>query len=194
MDTDLERRLVALFLQHRHLRRGGLFLVTDIHTVSQGPDFVLRYVTRYNGDIGLPDLLGRMRYMIGKIAVVRQEQQTPRGAVQPSYGIDPRRYVRQQRQHRRPVLFVRRRGDIARRFVERIIDRLFGGVHRFSVHDDNVAFLHVVAGRFHNGSVDLHFACQGQLVRLSAGTDAGLGDVFIQTHRVSLRFRGTIIP
>ena len=119
----------------------------------------------------------------GQVTVVSQQQQ-PRGVVVQATDRKDPFFLAQARDIRRdvrPVLRIVQRRDDARRFVQRIVKRLSGGLHPLAVDLDAVFEGIGLGAQFvDHGAIDRDATLDDPALRLPARSQARPGDNFLQ--------------
>src|SRR5579859_2173005 len=114
---------------------------------------------------------------VGQFAVIGEEQQSFRGIVQPSYGINALTDISDQVHDRRTALRICYRGYIALGFVEQQVDVALLAAQQLAIYFDVIALEVGLAAKFSNSlAVHRYPPLRDQLLGLSSRGYAGCGD------------------
>ena len=125
-----------------------------------------------------------MRQAVCGLAVVGEEQQSFRHAIEPSNGEKPHACVLHKLGGRRAAVRVAQRRNIAAGLVEKDVCMLLRQRKALAVQTHNVAFFCTRSER-RGRTVDCNFPLPDVFFRLAAGTDARRGNIFLKSHFLS---------
>jgi hypothetical protein len=92
---------------------------------------------------------GRFHQLVCQVAIIGQQQQAFAVEVEASDRIQPR-LAAQQLHHRGPALWIRHRGYVSTRFVQRHVLVTLGPVKQFVLHANRVSFGISFGAQFRN--------------------------------------------
>ena len=130
-------------------------------------------------DVFLLDVLRRVHELLGQLAVVREDQQAFRVAVEAADVVEVLQDGREDGVDRVPTQLVLARTDVAARLEEHDRAGLLL-LHALAIDADEVARLDAVGGVEDRLAVDFDMAFLHQRVTGAAGTDAAGGEVFVE--------------
>jgi hypothetical protein len=172
VDRDIDPGVRFFLADLPDLGRRGLAVLQEDACFQRSDRTVFEHALDLH-QIGLGEFMFGVGDQMGKIAVIRQEQQALGIVVQPAHGIDTDFDTFQQIMHRGPSLRVGHGGHKTRGFVQHNIRRRLFGVDEFAVNLDMV-FVRVGLGPElgHDRPVHPHPAFGNKLFRSAAGGDS----------------------
>ena len=159
----------ALFLvldQHMHHCRRGLSAV-QLHAGLQLDELILADGRADGHAVDLVDVIARMHDLVGKFAVVGEDQQALAVLVEPADGIDARADVLDQLGDAFPVALVVHGRDEAARLVEHDVAVLRLGRDDAPAADEYLILIGHLVAEHGDLAVDFDLALQNQFLRLA---------------------------
>ena len=152
------------------------------HAAAQPIEGALLGHAAHAGVVLALDLVARVQQTRGEVPVVGEQQQALRVVVEAAHRVDVLAHLRQQVEHRRPLLRVLPRGHVAARLVEEDVAVARGDAHALAVDADVVMRRVGPRAQFeHGGAVHRHAPLQDQLFSGAPRGDAGRGEDLLQT-------------
>ena len=131
-----------------------------------------------------------MRQLLGKFAVVRQQQQAFRLAVEPADGEQPSKPFRQKLIDQLPRMFVLRGARVSRRFVEHDIDQLFWRFQHTAFEFHDIApWIDIIRRRQNRLVIDRDPPFQYHLFTATTRSDARRSHEFRKSYFIVIRHR-----
>src|SRR6266850_37538 len=164
------------------------------------PQTLDRLLLRFPADfhqIRLRHVRTRLHQLLRQRPVVRHQQQTFAGIVQPPHGIHTLRAFCHQLHHRQPSFRIADRGHVPLRLVQQKIKKPLRSFQRFSIHADLVPLRIGLRTQFrHHGSVERHPPRRNHLFRLAPRRNPARRHNFLQSfgsHSARILQRGVVV-
>jgi len=173
-DHDLDDRFRTTLAFHGLAEGDAGFkrlLAVQHDTFAQTLELVIIRDAEHTHVVRALELMARMRHHLGEVAVVGEQQQTFRVVVESADRIEISLHTElgQQIDDRLAVLWIRARGDHARRLVEQVVLLGVGKLQPPAVDLDVVALgIGFRAELRHDLAIDLNTALRNQFIRKTA--------------------------
>lgn len=119
--------------------------------------------------------------MVGEIAVICQNKKAFAGIIQAANGIDAFLEALEEFHYRFAAFGIKDRGDYVLRFVEGVIDEVFGSFENLAIDFDLVGFEVGLRSQFRNSfTIDGNAAGNDEIFGFTTAGDASVGENFLK--------------